>query len=152
MQWVRNAPGELGDTELIFSCWNLFFFCQWQVSISSSTDHIHSFSLQLFLEDWYFKSLLSVREMMRTSHLSGLLCLLLATFLTSESGASEVMKFRNISILTPPPVRLRRLSPRERPLRTRWSRMISWRNLELLAMDPKEWSAPSSPLTREGMF
>ena len=33
--------------------------------------------------------------MMTTSRLSGLLCLLLATFLTSESGALEVMKIRN---------------------------------------------------------
>ena len=36
--------------------------------------------------------------MMRISHLSGPLCLLMATFLTSESGAFEVMKFRSISV------------------------------------------------------
>ena len=35
---------------------------------------------------------------MTTSHLSGLLCLLLTTFIISESGASEVMKFRNITM------------------------------------------------------
>ena len=35
---------------------------------------------------------------MRISHLSGLLCLFLTTFLTSETGALEVMKFRNITM------------------------------------------------------
>ena len=35
---------------------------------------------------------------MTTSHLSGLLCLLLTTLLTSESGASEVMKLRNMTM------------------------------------------------------